>query len=276
MNTRRLSELKIILDKYRPMEKKFKYQIDKILSLQYSDSSSVLNDSLVFEEKVNDNSLSLRPNPESMIEGEQAEEKKEKEEEKGKRGMKYQCPRLTSIHYQREIETKEELAAKEAKKHLNQMRQSEILQTLKGEYMNMPDEEDTMGGNKTMVSKARQTLEKRHEDVTKFEEERMTRFVVARKDRKERNRLDREEIQNSLLSVGKLGDLAAGISAFKYRKREDRDRMLGTTDDFSDEAKRAARKKDTDYKFKNPLQKDLYQIDNGDKSNGKQNKKRKK
>lgn len=78
---KRLQEMKVIMDKIRPMEKKMRYQIDKLLSLSATSSSfaapdvgGVLEDDEINEEEKEESvfldesdPLSYRPDPESML-----------------------------------------------------------------------------------------------------------------------------------------------------------------------------------------------------------------
>jgi hypothetical protein len=73
--TKRLREMKIILEKIRPLEKKMRYQIDKLLALSASSSdfaSGSLNDAVGDDEVdlsgKNADPLAFRPNPESLLE----------------------------------------------------------------------------------------------------------------------------------------------------------------------------------------------------------------
>mmetsp|Transcript_9612 Transcript_9612/g.18052 ORF Transcript_9612/g.18052 Transcript_9612/m.18052 type:complete len:439 (-) Transcript_9612:31-1347(-) len=73
--TKRLREMKIILEKIRPLEKKMRYQIDKLLALSASSAdfaSGSLND-ITGDDDVdlsgkNADPLAFRPNPESLLE----------------------------------------------------------------------------------------------------------------------------------------------------------------------------------------------------------------
>jgi Cobalamin biosynthesis protein CobT (nicotinate-mononucleotide:5, 6-dimethylbenzimidazole phosphoribosyltransferase) len=72
---KRLREMKIILEKIRPLEKKMRYQIDKLLALSASSSdfaSGSLNDVTEDDETdltgKNTDPLAFRPNPESLLE----------------------------------------------------------------------------------------------------------------------------------------------------------------------------------------------------------------
>lgn len=72
---KRLREMKIILEKIRPLEKKMRYQIDKLLALSASSSdfaSGSLNDVTGEDETdftgKNTDPLAFRPNPESLLE----------------------------------------------------------------------------------------------------------------------------------------------------------------------------------------------------------------
>lgn len=255
----RLSELKLILDKYRPMEKKLQYQIDKILSQSENDTSNFEEDTLVNEEDDDIDPSSLRPNPESMHTEPKPKEKK----------STYRAPRLTSIHYQN-AESQKQKELKTQAKQRDTMRKSELLQTLKTQYTDAPEEDDYQGGATASIGNTKwKRYQEKEKEKTHYEERNMTRLITTKKDKKERNDMLRGN-ENNLYSLADLGNLSGGISAFRGSKKRDKEvrRDEGKDDDIFVEGKK---RKEKGNKYKNSLQRDLF---DGDRSSKKSKKKR--
>ena len=277
----RLSELKLILDKYRPMEKKLQYQIDKILSQQQTSGSTTFEENALFGHNDDENNDTidpslLKPNPESML-GATTTSKETQEGEKQKKKSVYRAPRLTSIHFQQNNNNNESEKEKELKikqKQRKQMEQSELLATLKHQYTDTPEEDDYQGGAANTSIGATAKWKKYHEkvkDKTKFEEQNMTRLITTNKDKKERNEMLRSN-ENNLYSLTDLGNLSSGINAFQRSKSRDKDKRRADNDKdehiFVDDLKNKIKKNEKSRGYKNSLQRDLF-----DDKSGKKNKK---
>lgn len=165
----------------------------------------------------------------------------------------YKPPRLfsTGMDSFSQREKQEHLEMKEKRRQRQRMLQNtEVLQTLRSEYTDMPEEEDIKGGTNLAISSstgagagaggkmgfsshsnmtaARRKFEIRDREKTKFEEEQFVRLVPTRKEKKERNRVFAEERSN-LKEISDLGNLTRGITEFtndsnygntKHRERE--------------------------------------------------------
>lgn len=247
----RLNEMRVAFDKMRPMEKKLRYQVDKLLSVSASVYAEANNENDSSEEHktstkdlVNDDPLAFKPNIEALLQkSEDVEEDvrssssddddddmkaarsvaKSMGNEVGKQQPQvYQPPRLMAMSMADEGDPDkvDKEAAKEekiARRKRNQMaRNSELIQTLRSQYTDAPEEDDTHGGVADVLGRE-SALSKRLKEQAKnrkdFEEEQFVRLVVSRKEKKERNRVDAEERSN-LNQLSDLGNLTRGIFAF--------------------------------------------------------------
>mmetsp|Transcript_6972 Transcript_6972/g.10008 ORF Transcript_6972/g.10008 Transcript_6972/m.10008 type:complete len:312 (-) Transcript_6972:154-1089(-) len=273
----RLTEMRIIIDKIRPMEKKMRYHIDKLLTAASGESAfaAVTREDDSDDGKqdsgtsnISNDPLSFRPNPSGMHAKDEEESYSEEEfdgddENKGlevsresghdeytgeddddlklaknvvsmaknesldstneKSGL-YRAPHLESVQFV-EKEKEEERRERLLKKQNDRMRKSELIQTLRAQFGEAPDEDDYMGGsNMGKQREASRRLAEKEAERTKLEEEQMTRFTTSRKDKKERKRVMREEASN-LNAIADLGNLTAGVkTAFgneiKHKKRK--------------------------------------------------------
>merc|ERR1712232_666019 len=194
----------------------------------------------------------------------------------------YRAPRLTSIHFQQNDIRNESQKEKELKlqqKQRKQMSQSELLQTLKHQYTDTPEEDDYQGGaaNTTIggTTKWKKYQEKQKEKI-QFEEKNMTRLITTWEEKKERNEMIRSN-ESNLYSLTDLGNLSSGIHAFQEKKRRDKEKLRHVKGDdkdehiFVDDRKKRGGKNEKSRAYKNSLQRDLF--DDGGKSSGKKSKK---
>ena len=160
----RLQEMRILLDRIRPFEKKMRYQIDKILALSTSSFAVVseLNTNRNHAYIPETDPLSYKPNPENMIfdddnsdedndEFEFAKEPKKSVavakpmENQGERAMIYKPPRLSAAPFH-EKEKSEAKVARMKKSDMEKMKKSELMQTIKAQFSDKPEEDDLRGG----------------------------------------------------------------------------------------------------------------------------------
>ena len=257
-NRKKLIEMKVALEKIRPLEKKMRYQIDKLLAL---DTQNFVTPGV----QQND-PLSFRPNLDSMKEGEEsgglssddesddenesedgedndessqddedddlaaakatllmAREKQKKKEQRqetdatGSGEGIYRAPRLSSMPYPASGDGDEEAKNKRRRRR---MRNTELVQTLRDQYGDAPEQDDIHGGSAYGKQReAARRLAEKEAAKTRFEEDHMIRLTATRKDKKERRRLMREESSN-LAAMTDLGNLVRGVNdAFEPRKR---------------------------------------------------------
>jgi U3 small nucleolar ribonucleoprotein protein LCP5 len=238
----RLTEMKTVLDKMRGLDKKLRYQIDKLLAANTSATTFAAGGDNAPEDP-----LQFRPDLRALKgdsgdssgsdeEGGQASDadddlaaaratmamakgRKRRDEEEPD-GV-YRAPRLTAVPYTHDQEGKEKEKEKRAKRR---MRATELAQTLRTQYGDAPEQEDIHGGSDygKQRAAARRLADKEAEKV-RYEEDAMIRLTTSRKDKKEKNRQMRQEGSN-LAAISDLGNLVRETQAF------------GRDDDSGDEA----------------------------------------
>lgn len=229
-NIHRLSEMKTVLDKMSGLDKKLRYQIEKLLNASTSASTFASGGG-----SGPDDPLQFRPNPQSLAEDEEsvsyqsgesddadddlqaaratlslAKERKSKRYENDDDGI-YHAPRLAAVPYTHDLENKQKEKDKRAKRRL---RSTELAQTLRSEYGDAPEQEDVHGGGdygKQRVAARR--LAEREAEILRAEEDGMVRLVTSRKDKKEKKRLMRMESSN-LGAISDLGNLVRETREF--------------------------------------------------------------
>jgi U3 small nucleolar ribonucleoprotein protein LCP5 len=240
----RLQEMRAIFDKIRPLEKKMRYQIDRVLALSTS-SFAVLNTETIAEEEhgglsntTETDPLSFKPNPENMILGDDSSDEDRIDDDdifkgRGKTSGKlveveterpalYKPPRLAAVPFH-EKERSEEKEARIKKSAMDRMKKSELLQTIRAQFSDKPEEDDLRGG--ANVGKQRETARRFAERVAekdRYEEENMVRLSTSRKEKKMREKIMRDEFSN-LRAISDVGNLASGVSsAFQSDKKSKR------------------------------------------------------
>lgn len=250
-NIRRLTEMKVVLDKMRGLDKKLRYQIEKLLNSATSASTfASAGDNFGPEDP-----LQFRANPESLEEkevgssngsvasgsedskegareGEEDDDlaaarmtlslsrNKKKSREDEADSELYQAPRLAAVPYTHDVESRQKEKEKRNKRRL---RATELAQTLRAEYGEAPEQEDMHGGSDYGKQRAAaRRLAEREAEKIRAEEEGMVRLMTSRKDKKEKKRILRMESSN----LGAISDLSNLV-----RETRDFGRESGSDDD---------------------------------------------
>lgn len=282
-NFRRLIETRTVLDKTRPLEKKMRYQLDKLLAATTTSFAAG---------GTNEDPLTYRPDPNALDGGDNYSDDSDSDSDDGSQGDSdmddleaakatlatarqskdddgvYRAPRLASMPYPME----DDGGAEKAKRRNQRLRQSELAQTLRSEYGDAPEQADVQGGSDYGKQRevARRMAEREAEKIC-IEEDNMIRLVTSRKEKKERRRLMREESSN-LAAIADLGSLVRGVSSAFQQDSDDADshdvgmaavgegrhasgkRKRGTVDEASGRSRKNGRTREP----KNSLQKALY------------------
>jgi len=163
----------------------------------------------------------------------------ERDEEEDENDGIYRAPRLTAVPYTHDEEDKQ---AQREKRQRRRLRASELAQTLRSQFGDAPEQEDVHGG--TELGKQREAavrLAQREAEKTQFEEDAMVRLTVTRKERKERQRLMREETSN-LNAIADLGNIVRGVDY--GRDEEDKDEADRETRGASERFPKGSRKRE--------------------------------
>lgn len=191
----RLVEIRTVLEKIRPIDRKLKYQIDKLVRTATAGVNT--NDP-----------TSFKANPENFVEqGEGSGDESDDlyKSEKSKTGV-YVPPKLSAVHFTGE--TANERGKREQEKNKRIALSSAIMQDLREEYLDTPVEV-------RQSSRAQQILTKQQQERQAYEEEYFTRLPLTKADKHARRQL------TTLGTLGgeitNFGSEASGTS--KKRKR---------------------------------------------------------
>ncbi|KAL4093239.1 hypothetical protein PRIC1_010673 [Phytophthora ramorum] len=185
-----LVRYRTLLERIRPLDRKMKYQVDKMLKVALSGGKGL------------DESLSYAPNPDQLAAEDGQDEDEEGEE--GSSGAKdgiYRAPRLAAVPYEEE-ERAQVKQAKKDERNRKRLQKSTILAELREEFSERPAEILASGTSVVDKEIAREEAEKKD-----FEESRFVRVVTSRKDkiRKRQREMEASRADN----VGSIDNFAA-------------------------------------------------------------------
>lgn len=255
----RLRTMKTAIEKMRPLEKRMRYQIDKLLALstlgaetfagrEKTEESLKSTVSIDDTGKKGDDPLSFKPDLKGMMkmfevddggDGEQddgdgegsddADESDVEEEDDTNRpsvslekeeSKVYQPPRLQSTPFE---ETRPD--DRRSDRRLNdRLANSELTEAIRAQYTDAPEEEDARGGAMLgRQSEAARRIAARDADIKEFEETQMIRLTMSRDEKKKRRKMMRGELSN-LGSIAGLGNIVGSVEdSFGERNRGNED-----------------------------------------------------
>ncbi|CAG8595920.1 3791_t:CDS:2 [Diversispora eburnea] len=238
-----LVELRIVLEKIKPVEQKLKYQTDKLIraaTMENHNEENKFNDNMTTNSMTDP--LSFKPNPQNLVSD--FYENNVKENDVKKPGI-YKAPKLAPVHFDEGgSRSKEE---KEKSRNLARASKSRIMKDLMIEYDDRPEEVDIIGANEATIIDEK--LEKNFAKRNQFEEENFIRLPILATIQ---NDVEEEESSNVLARRNARKE--------NYRRNSD------------DDDKRASASKLGNENLRSRNNKELF---NGLISNSSQNKKRK-
>ncbi|RKO83767.1 Sas10/Utp3/C1D family-domain-containing protein [Blyttiomyces helicus] len=177
----RLVELRIVMEKIRPLEQKLKYQIDKLVKAAESgsgDASAAAGDEAVFADP-----LRFKPNPANLV-GKEVEDADSAEPGSGV----YRPPKLAPMPY---IEpTRGPKGGRLSARALESASRSRLLADLRTQFDDRPEEmsaEGTGYGAREVIGG--NADDERWAERERFEEENMIRLSMTREDKRSQKRM---------------------------------------------------------------------------------------
>lgn len=186
----RLIEIRTVLEKMRPIDKKLKYQVDKVVRTAASGGTD------------SSDPLRYRANPENLISklDDESESESEGEEKKSKI---YHPPKLTAMHYEGD-ETEMDKDQKVLERAKKRALSTSMLRELREEFSEGPTE------IRETTSTQRSRAERKLRERTHYEEENFMRFSVSKKDKNEMKRVAGLSSLNNLTHFDDISALTEG------------------------------------------------------------------
>ncbi|KAF0381908.1 Sas10/Utp3/C1D family-domain-containing protein [Gigaspora margarita] len=168
-----LVELRIILEKIKPVEQKLKYQIDKLIRATTIENIEENNVNLTNNIAVAD-PLSFKPNLQDFV------SKVDDKEEKVDKVEIYKVPKLAPVHFD---EGNNSVRKKEQSRLIARASKSRIIKDLFAEFDDKPEEVDATGGvHAEMMHDKR--IEEKLAERSRYEEENFIRLPISKNELK--------------------------------------------------------------------------------------------
>lgn len=194
----RLVELRTVLEKIRPINKKLSYQIDKLIKMAS------------MSEGGSSNPLSFKPNLDNLVNKDEEDDDSDGgDNDKQSKGV-YMPPRVTAVPYEEEDKLKKK-QDKARQRSLN----NALLQDLRDEYSEAP-EEMRFGRN----TNAKAKLQKREEERQKFEEDNFRRLAVTKQDKMMKRKLNELDTVVKIDSFNNEDDSASDDGMYRPGKKK--------------------------------------------------------
>ncbi|KAL1929516.1 hypothetical protein VTP01DRAFT_1654 [Rhizomucor pusillus] len=215
-----LVELRVVLEKMKPIESKLKYQIDKLIRAAVIGTQKQEDPTKTDEiTAVANDPLAFKPNPSNLLARDDQEEDEEDEDEDTttKKTGVYRPPKLAPVVYN---EKSEKLSKRE--KDEERMRErssrSRVMQDLMAEMQDAPEEADVHGGVHE-ESGAGDSLDRFIKEKDRYEEDNYVRLVTTRKEKRRRNAKNNLRFDNEFDNLNDFSNLI-GIKDVEEQENE--------------------------------------------------------
>ncbi|KAI9277242.1 Sas10/Utp3/C1D family-domain-containing protein [Phascolomyces articulosus] len=208
-----LVELRVILDKMKPIENKLKYQIDKLVRTAVMGTQK--------QPEVGDQDpLAFKPNPMNLLardeEGEEEDEEEGDEEGQGKSGV-YRPPKLAPVVYD-ENKGKKSKYERDQERLRERSSRSRVIRDLMVDMNDAPEEVDALGGvNEGMGYGER--LDRQIKEKDDYEENNYVRLTTTRKEKQRMNAKNRMRFETEFDNLNDFNNLV-GIQDVEREENE--------------------------------------------------------
>lgn len=189
---------------YRPLDRKMKYQVDKMLKVALSGGKDM------------DESLNYAPNPDQFLgqDGEEVGGDSDDEADAAPKDGIYRAPRMAAVPYE-EDERAQVKQAKKDERNRKRLQKSTILSELREEFSERPTEILASGTSVLDKEIAREEAEKKA-----FEESRFVRLVTSRKDKiRKRQREHEANRADNVATIDNFAGVQDILSMDKTKRR---------------------------------------------------------
>lgn len=188
-----LVELRVILDKMKPIENKLKYQIDKLVRAAVVGNKKDEAGPKSTMEAVAADPLAFKPNPMNLI---NKEEEEDEDAEAEKAGI-YRPPKLAPVAYNETSDRKSRKKERDEERMKEKASRSRIMKDLMSEMSENPEEIGVFGGVNEGVGYG-DRIDNLIEEKNKYEEENYVRLAVTRKEKQRMNANRKMRFENEI------------------------------------------------------------------------------
>ncbi|KAI8091537.1 Sas10/Utp3/C1D family-domain-containing protein [Thamnidium elegans] len=182
-----LVELRVILDKMKPIENKLKYQIDKLVRAAVVDTTQKNEQKAAVStsEAVAADPLAFKPNPMNLLNKDNDDEEEEDEDDTTDAGV-YRPPKLAPVNYDENAGRKSGKKERDEARMKEKASRSRLMKDLMTEMSENPEELDVFGGVNEGTGYG-DKIDSIIAEKDRYEEDNYVRLAVTRKEKQRLN-----------------------------------------------------------------------------------------
>ncbi|CAG8632053.1 2371_t:CDS:2 [Ambispora leptoticha] len=191
-----LVELRVVLEKIKPVEQKLKYQIDKLIRATIIENITEKNVNLITHNIADP--LSFKPNPQDFV-----SKVDDDKNEKVDKVEVYKAPKLAPMHFDEGSRSARE---KEQSRLIARASKSRIMKDLIEEYDDKPEEFDASGGVRAEMMHDKR-IEEKLAERNRYEEENFVRLPIPKNELKKLKNSSKK-LENDFENLNDFNSLA--------------------------------------------------------------------
>jgi U3 small nucleolar ribonucleoprotein protein LCP5 len=182
-----LVELRVILDKMKPIENKLKYQIDKLVRAAVVENTQKVEAkaNVTTSEAVAADPLAFKPNPLNLLNKDNDEEDEEEDEDTNAAGV-YRPPKLAPVNFDENAGRKSGKKERDEARMKEKASRSRLMKDLMTEMSENPEEIGVFGGVNEGTGYG-DRIDNVIADKNRYEEDNYVRLAVTRKEKQRLN-----------------------------------------------------------------------------------------
>jgi U3 small nucleolar ribonucleoprotein protein LCP5 len=181
-----LVELRVILDKMKPIEAKLKYQIDKLVrAAVVENTQKEEKKEVTTSEAVAADPLAFKPNPMNLLNKDNADEDEDEDEDTNTNV--YRPPKLAPVNYDENAGRKSGKKERDEARMKEKASRSRLMKDLMTEMSETPEEVGVFGGVNEGTGYG-DSVDNLIAEKDRYEEENYVRLTVTRKEKQRMNK----------------------------------------------------------------------------------------
>eukprot|EP01080_Neovahlkampfia_damariscottae_P011170 gene11170-3991_t len=237
-----LVELRVVMEKIRPIDERLKYQINKLVSMATSTETSNVE-------------LDHRPNLEHLVEDEEVEEGDSQEEQDSDDSDIYVAPKLMAVSYE---EGDKKKVTKKREKLEKKFKHGNIVQTLKDTIGEEPDFDYSVGAEFT---KKKTKEDEMLRDIEEYENENFSRVSLNKRQKNMLKKKQKNLITDELSEIHSMNELNDLDKFLRQKDESKQDKVTLLQYNGNEKAAKKALKIDDD----EPIEKDEEHVSKREK-----------
>ncbi|KAI9021447.1 Sas10/Utp3/C1D family-domain-containing protein [Phycomyces nitens] len=212
-----LVELRVILDKMKPIEVKLKYQIDKLVRTAVMGTQKAETGAVTSATAVANDPLAFKPNPMNLLNRNDDDNEEEEDDDTNAKLGVYRPPKLAPVNYDagKDRKSKEERNEERLKEKASRSR---VMKDLMAEMNDAPEEVDVRGGVNEGTGYG-DRVDSLIAEKSQYEENNYVRLAVTRKEKKRMQSKNKMRFESEFDNLNDFSNLA-GIQDVEEQENE--------------------------------------------------------